>query len=184
MTNIVTVDLQSAARDKIVAELTAFSEKGLAPLNVMCRLAARTLGFNSAVITLRPQREIRAIGRYGIQLPSFDITQTPDLYEASMHGKEVIESLDFQKEFPTAAGLSPVLGKMNYWYSVPIFIEDMLVARLNLFDETKRDAPMNPAMRGITEDFAKMASLFLNTHRLVRGSLQEALKALDSMSGI
>ena len=44
MTNIVTVDLQSAARDKIVAELTAFSEKGLAPLNVMCRLAARTLG--------------------------------------------------------------------------------------------------------------------------------------------
>ena len=182
--SIVQVDVRAAARDKIVTELTAFSAKGLTPLNVLCRLAARTLGFNSAVITLRPQREIRAIGRYGIHLPSFDITQTPDLYEASMHGKEVIESLDFQKELPTTAALSPVLGTMNYWYSVPIFIEDMLVARLNLFDQTRHDEPMNPARRGIAEDFASMASLFLNTHRLLRASLQESLKALDSMSDI
>jgi hypothetical protein len=181
---IVQVDVRAAARDKIVAELMAFSEKGLAPLNVLCRLAARTLGFNAAVITLRPQRDIRAIGRYGLQLPSFDITQTPDLYEMSMHTKGVIESLDYQKDLPIAAALSPVLGTMNYWYSVPIFVEDMLVARLNLFDQTKRNEPMNPAMRGVAEDFASMASMFLNTHRLLRGGLQESLKALDSMNEI
>lgn len=176
------VNLSDQMRERLVADLVAFTSEGLKPLNTLCRAAALSLGYDRVSVTVRLGTTVFFIGRYGVDVKQFDVVEGASVLAPSRDINDIVESFEPDKAYPAVHSKGHTLPDNAYWLAVPIEIDGMLIGRFNLADSRPRSEPASDLTKGIAKDFAAVAGTIVNGHRLLKQHVRQTFEALEALN--
>ncbi|AUJ63898.1 hypothetical protein B9057_06040 [Aestuarium zhoushanense] len=175
------VDLKGRIRDRLIADMIAFTSDGLKPLNTLCRAAAMSLGYDVSTVTVRLGHTVFCVGRYGSDVKQFEVLENPTILAPSESLDEVVESFNPDVDFPGQTPDGRLLAGRKYWLAAPISIEGMLIARFNFNHHSTIDEPASERVKGIAKDYASVAGTIMNSHRLLKMHVRQTFEALEAL---
>lgn len=175
------VDIKGRMRDRLIADMIAFTSDGLKPLNTLCRAAAVSVGYDVSTVTVRLGHTVFCVGRYGSDVKQFEVLENPDILAPSDSLDEFVESFNPDVEYPGQTLDGKLMTGRKYWFAAPISIEGMLIARFNFNHRSIVEDPASERVRGLAKDYASVAGTIMNSHRLLKMHMRQTFEALEAL---